>query len=440
MKKFTSLVLISVLIVLFPLNSSSQQWNPLNDQLGVEVFTLCEYNGDLYAGGSFTWDLMNQIPNHIARYDGSQWHPIGQDNLDGSVLSLCVYEDKLYVGGAFWEVDGQPSKYIACWNGTSWEPQDWQIDWFIHKMFVYAGELYFTGPTYAGQIYLSEIGKFDGENVSAVSDDWFYDNIYDMVQYGNDLWVGGAFHQLGDFVADGLAYWNGENWGTPNTGVNNIAYSLCPVFDDEILYIGGNFTMIGSQEISFVAGYDVENSLYFGLGSGISSENYGAVRDMLYFNDKLYVGGSFEVVNNEPHYNFAIWNGEGWETEGTDIGSVNDLYLYQGEVYAGGWISGGVMRWGETSSIENQNNTVSPLIVYPNPAKNNVKIDLTQYPSVKFTSLDLINLVGEKVIRCDNDINGIMNIETHSLPDGIYFISAEDASGIKYIEKFMVMK
>jgi hypothetical protein len=74
-------------------------------------------DGSLYAGGAFTranWVVVNRI----ARWDGSQWHPLGS-GLDGYGYALAVGPDgALVVGGSFNTAGGKPSARTARWTGA----------------------------------------------------------------------------------------------------------------------------------------------------------------------------------------------------------------------------------------------------------------------------------------------------------------------------------
>src|SRR5688500_9324969 len=63
--------------------------------------TLAMHDGDLYVGGTFT--AIAGIPAHsVARWDGSQWHAVGNGFMGTAhVQSLVVYRDSLYVAGGF---------------------------------------------------------------------------------------------------------------------------------------------------------------------------------------------------------------------------------------------------------------------------------------------------------------------------------------------------
>jgi len=78
------------------------------------VYTICQYNGSLYAGGSFSF--IDNVPcNNIAKWDGANWYPLGS-GLDSAVFSLCEYDGSLYVGGIFITAGGDSANRIARWS------------------------------------------------------------------------------------------------------------------------------------------------------------------------------------------------------------------------------------------------------------------------------------------------------------------------------------
>jgi WD40 repeat protein len=84
-------------------------------------------DGSLYAGGHF-WTAGGVIVRNIARWDGSQWHPLGSGMGGGDypeVPALAFGPDgSLYVGGGFTTAGGVPARYIARWDPatSSWHP------------------------------------------------------------------------------------------------------------------------------------------------------------------------------------------------------------------------------------------------------------------------------------------------------------------------------
>lgn len=90
---------------------------------GVYVLTL-DAEGNIIAGGDFTETETNATRlNHIARWNGSSWEPIG-DGFDNRVIALTIDSGgNLIAGGGFSGSPGGAVSYdqVARWDGTAWE-------------------------------------------------------------------------------------------------------------------------------------------------------------------------------------------------------------------------------------------------------------------------------------------------------------------------------
>jgi hypothetical protein len=92
-----------------------------------DVSTLTFYDDGsgpaLYAGGFFS-SAGGQAVNHVARWDGSTWSPLGS-GMNGPVSALRVLGDEggedlaLYAVGNFSTAGGNASAYLAKWQGCS---------------------------------------------------------------------------------------------------------------------------------------------------------------------------------------------------------------------------------------------------------------------------------------------------------------------------------
>jgi hypothetical protein len=110
---------------------SDSSWQPIvtGGQAGVGgdnawVFALAEYNGYLIVGGRFA-TAGGQTVSNIARWDGTNWHPLdsgGQIGVDDRVNALAVHNGDLIVGGWFTTAGGQTVNRIARWDGDEWHP------------------------------------------------------------------------------------------------------------------------------------------------------------------------------------------------------------------------------------------------------------------------------------------------------------------------------
>ncbi len=242
--------------------------------------------GDIIVSGSFlTAD--DVMVDHIARWDGTRWHPLG-DGLNSSARVL-VFDDNgdLYAGGTFDDAGGDPdADNIAVWDGLSW----------------------------------SSLGGHDSGLSTSVFALAFDSN--------GDLYAGGNFTNAGgDPDADRIAVWNGTAWSSiggadsgVNSNVNAVAFS-----SGGILVIGGYFTDAGgSQTADFIAGWN--GSGWNAIGGGLN----GAVNDLVFTaNGDLYVGGSFTDAGGVPDADrIAVWSSPTWRTVGAGGGldeTVHDI-------------------------------------------------------------------------------------------------------------------
>lgn len=99
------------------------------------------------------------------------------------------------------------------------------------------------------------------------------------------------------------------------------------------LYVGGSFEHAGNININNIALWDGVSWSIFGSNELFSSPGY--VTSIISFNGEIIVGGDFDSIGNEQVNNIAKWNGSNWESIGKGFDqSVQDLIVYQGELYA----------------------------------------------------------------------------------------------------------
>jgi len=239
------------------------QWLALGQGLELsfgtpEIFALAVYQGDLYAGGLFD-SAGGQPIATIARWDGSQWHPVGGlSDHDGHVWTLQVHDQKLYVGGEFSAlVDGHQLDNLAVWDGTSWSDVGGGV----------------PGPA---NLAVTCLASFQG-----------------------DLYVGGNFSQVGGGVAaDRAAYWDGAQWhdlagGLPDWDIGVTVYALQP--HDQMLYVGGNFIEAGTGTDAYrVAAWD--GATWHGLGGVYGADTATTVIAATVHDGRLVVGGEFSLA------------------------------------------------------------------------------------------------------------------------------------------------
>ena len=89
------------------------QWHGIG---GLNGWGRCmvQHNGVLYVGGYFT-QAGGVTSYNVAAFDGENWIALNDTPLD-DVIAMAVFQDQLYVAGPFWQVGGEPIKFVARYN------------------------------------------------------------------------------------------------------------------------------------------------------------------------------------------------------------------------------------------------------------------------------------------------------------------------------------
>ncbi len=264
-------------------------------------------DGSVYASGAFLTAINNDgVPvtvNGIAKWDGSQWSPLGAGvtgGVDGYffVDALAISGTNLYAGGYFSAMGGVSANYIARWNGSAWSAVGSGMDDIVHTLTFFGGNLYAGGSfTRAGRKPALYIAQWNGSSWSALGGGLDY-GVNGLAVSGTNLYVGGnfnnAFNTGGATVpAHYVARWNGSAWSAVGTGMNNTVDAVAVAGDT--LYVGGIFTTAGGVSANNIAQWD--GSTWSALGSGTAPVNGGGdVRSLATSGTELYAGGNFTMA------------------------------------------------------------------------------------------------------------------------------------------------
>src|ERR1043166_756037 len=198
-------------------------WSALGAGMNSVVSALAMLGSDLYAGGTFT-NAGGIVANGIAKWNGSSWSALtpGLVKKDSSstlyVSSLSVSGSDLYVGGSFRTAVGTITN-VAKWNGSSWFDLGWR-DEDVWMLAASGTDLYVIGDFWtAGGIAVNLIARWNGTSWSALHSGitgafggWDYPYLRTLATSGNDVYVGGSFLRAGDYAANCIAKWNGDDW------------------------------------------------------------------------------------------------------------------------------------------------------------------------------------------------------------------------------------
>ncbi|MCZ6754650.1 MAG: hypothetical protein O7E49_04990 [Gemmatimonadetes bacterium] len=300
----------------------------------------------LYAGGTFC-TAGGVTVNHLARWDGRTWSPLGGgvDGDDVVVYALGVFDDgqgsapALYAGGLFTTAGGVGASSIARWDGTGWSPVGGGVSGFVYTLTVFddgsdSGSALYAGGylTSAGGVEVNHIARWDGEAWSPVGGGITSDGIAlvralavydDGSGTGPALYAAGLFTTAGGVSASNIAKWDGSTWSAVGSGLTDTVYTLT-VFDDgsgPALYAGGTFTETGGDLwVNHIAKWD--GATWSAVGGGVG----GPVVVLAVFDDglgqgpALYVGGQFTTAGETSANSIARWDGTFWATLGEGVG------------------------------------------------------------------------------------------------------------------------
>lgn len=422
------IILTFSLVFLLFITANSQVWTPLGTGTNDDIKVLCEYAGELYAGGEFTTAGGN-LASYIAKWDGTSWIPL-PSNVNGEISDMVVYGGELYVSGRFTSAGSTPANSIAKWNGTTWSAVGSGVVFVSNSadcnaLAVYNGALYAGGWfTTAGGVSVNNIAKWDGTNWSSLGSSSGIDGfVYKMVAYNNELYVGGFFNDAAGLTGTAnLAKWNGTNWSSLGVGVNDIVYAL---YTDSLdLYVGGKFSSANGTAVSNIAKWN--GTSFSSLGIGTSS----SVRSITSHLGSLYIGGNFNLAGGISANNVAKWNGTAWSALGAGLsGTVYALLAYNGELHAGGRfhdptgvLSGRInaAKWTTVSSTKAVNNNHFSIEIHPNPFSNSIVLSGIKEKTSVCVHDALGKVIGNWAVTKDQT-----TITTEHLKPGVYFLTLQ---------------
>ena len=281
------------------------QWTWLG--LSPEVLALKEWNGALYAGGTFA--------GGISRWDGVSWQPLGSGVSGGHngtvVAALAVYDNQLIAAGKFASAGGTPVSCIASWNGSEWAPLELGVGGAtddndaVEALAVYDNRLIAAGRfTTAGSVAANYIAAWDGLAWSQVGTglEW---RQYALTVLGDSLIVGGPAR---------VSVWNGAGWSSmgdfyefaPPMENNPFGFVRAVAAFDGTVIAGGYFMGAGDAACSRIAA-SAGGTNWNAMWTGMNAE----VRALTTFGQRLIAGGYFTTTGGTPASYVACWNPHG---------------------------------------------------------------------------------------------------------------------------------
>ncbi len=233
------------------------------------IWALLPHAGTLVAGGDFT-TIASVNANRVARWDGTNWTPLGTGMASGvglaRVQALAIHANSLIAGGKFSAASGVSAVNVALWNGSTWSP-------------------------------LSS-GVGGGLN----------DQVYSLASYKGLLFAGT------NIVNGPLRVYNGSNWTSVTTPISGSAFLYALAVYNNELIVAGSFTVTSPSFTQGILRFN--GTTWATLGAEPNDGVVGTVRALSLWNDSLLVGGYFNSAGGLPASNLGIWNGTAWSTLG----------------------------------------------------------------------------------------------------------------------------
>lgn len=307
---------------------------PFDADNTVEILALLVYDdgsgSSLFAAGRF--ERIGGVPaNNIARWDGQRWRALGDGVTTGQnvmAATMAVFDDgdgpKLYVGGQFARAGNREVNNIARWDGSNWEPVGNGLYGAPRNSLPYVvtllphddgrgRSLFAAGSfTHADGAQVNGVARWDGQAWSGVGGGvagWYLSYIVEcMAEYdsgdGPQLYIGGEFARAGGRACQNIARWDGTSWFPVGSGATGGVYGMA-VFDDGTgpqLYAGANSTfpdvLYGSVARWNGVRWSPTSERVLGTAGGLTvlDEPGGPA---------LWFGGSFVTVGDMPSVRIA---------------------------------------------------------------------------------------------------------------------------------------
>ncbi len=398
--------------------ANGQNWNAMGLGMNDDVYALCEYNGELYAGGKFT--TADGAPaNHIAKWDGAGWVTVG-NGLNGNVWSLAVYNGELYAGGFFLNYGWG----ILRWDGSNWYDVGGGVNDLVYSLCVYHGKLFVGGKfTSAVTIQANHIAQWDGVSWDTLGSGtgglspW----VLALTTYNGKLIVGGEFTSTGGQASHYISSWNDTAWipmGFSTTTENwpHGVYALCSYNNN--LYAGGYLDTIGLIHVTNNMG-EWNGLTWNSFGLNLNGYVYTLITDSI----KLYVGGNFGT----PGHYVTSWDGNTYSNFGTGMNAfVTAFTFYNSHLYGGGkfTLAGSntakKIAWWSVPLAVDEFSDQNEISFYPDPNDGNMTFVLSG-ASNQNRKLEFYNSVGQlvDVINIENAEERI-SINESVFENGIY--------------------
>jgi len=289
----------------------------------------------------------------------------GWSNLDegvnGSIISMVVSSnDELFVGGNFNMAGNVSALNIAKWDGSNWSNIGTGLEQVCYSLIFYNNQLV-AGGDFGVKYWNGSQWNILGDGLIGHVDDL-------AINSNGDLYAAGFFRKTGSgLIVNRIAILNDatNSWApliessTSLIGVNGQVN--CIEFDfNDILYLGGSFSAVGSKSASKIATWNSATNEWSDLLAGITN---GRVHNLTLnpSSGDLYVVGNITRANHIFVNDIAKWDGVSWSNVGNSnnwpggVSTIHAVEIYNNEIYVTGAYTSPsfISKFNSNSSWEN---------------------------------------------------------------------------------------
>lgn len=271
---------------------------------------ILDYLEDIHAIGDFTQIVSptgTRIAVHVARWDGSEWHPLGTGLETLFSINDCeVMGDELILAGEPDPVFAGAPNLVRAWNGTSFRTLGGTVTGVIQALEPYAGGLVAAGSvTSIGSVAVNRIAFWDGAAWRPMGDG-FDGGVNALTVFEGRLIAGGQFTGSGSTPLARIAQWDGSSWQPLGEFNNGVVRTLAVVNGQ--LVAGGTFTVSAHRAVNRIARWDGAAWMPFGEGVRFRAiDTDPDVVDIIEFEGDMLIAGDFSGAGDVPSAGMAVW-------------------------------------------------------------------------------------------------------------------------------------
>lgn len=402
------------------------------NSLNGPVYAIFVQDTSVYAGGSFTM-AGSQSANSIARWDGHQWHALGDGMGGGSgPLAPVVYAitsdnaGHIYAGGNFISAGSTGASNIAMWDGNGWAALDSGLNDEVRALAAGpGGELYAGGRfTMSGMTPMHHLAQWNGSAWSMPGGGITGTVVNSIAVKGTSIAVAGYFSQAGATAAENIAIWDGATWVPAGSGTDSTVNSL--IYKGNDLYAGGCFLNAGSVPVNYFGKYLSGSWSAIGAGCDYAPSAISYNQTDVFVTSTVSGAGANHIAKYD-----CCWDplGSGLDTTAYAICvNGNDVWTGGPFMVAGGKPSVHFAHWNVTkdftAGIEDIRPAKGVLSVFPNPVREKLNISASDMKQ-GLCQIDIYSPAGTliRTKTVENRHSGsIWSIDVRDLRTGIYFV------------------